>query len=264
MSDTTGAVRMTVDYISEPAPGPRINEDLVVASNQFVLVLDGASHAAGVDTGCIHDVPWLVAQLGSQVADALLNDHAISLPDALAGAIDGVRARHADTCDLENPDSPSATVALLRLRARVVDYLVLADSPVILRHTNGDIEPIRDERIDHLPDYSLDTVRKSRNAPGGFWVASTSTEAAHQAVTGSTPVDSLASAALLSDGVTRLVERHGWTWAALLDALAADLGPQTVINAVRAADSERDRLATDRGKIHDDATAALCRFTTAT
>lgn len=263
MTETAVTVRMSVDYLSEPAPGPRVNEDLVIASNHFALVLDGASHAAGVDTGCIHDVPWLVRQLGSQVADTLLNDPAISLPDALATAIDGVRSRHADTCDLDNPDSPSATVALLRLRSDVVDYLVLADSPVILRHTNSDVEPIRDDRVDHLPDYSLETVRKSRNAPGGFWVASTSTEAAHQAVTGSTPVDSLTSAALLSDGVTRLVERHGWTWTQLLDTLTTDLGPQTVINAVRAADEQRDRLPTDRGKIHDDATAALCRFTTA-
>ncbi|HEY9412724.1 MAG TPA: protein phosphatase 2C domain-containing protein [Jiangellaceae bacterium] len=257
----TPVVRMSVDYVSVAAPGQRTNEDLVVAADRFVLVLDGATRAPGVDTGCIHDVSWLVRQLGSQVADVLLNDAGIALADAVASGIERVRSRHGGTCDLDNPDSPSSTVALVRLGSASLDYLVLADSAVVLRSADGAITAVVDDRLDHLPDFSLETVRKSRNSAGGFWVASTNVDAAYEAICGSAPLDGLDSVALLSDGVTRLAERHGWSWSELLDLLATDLGPGKAVQAVRDADAVAAPPAANRGKPHDDATAVLCRFT---
>ena len=242
---------MSVDYVSVAAPGQRTNEDLVVAADRFVLVLDGATRAPGVDTGCIHDVSWLVRQLGSQVADVLLNDAGIALADAVASGIERVRSRHGGTCDLDNPDSPSSTVALVRLGSASLDYLVLADSAVVLRSADGAITAVVDDRLDHLPDFSLETVRKSRNSAGGFWVASTNVDAAYEAICGSAPLDGLDSVALLSDGVTRLAERHGWSWSELLDLLATDLGPSKAVQAVRDADAVAAPPAANRGKPHD-------------
>jgi hypothetical protein len=55
-----------------------------------------------------------------------------TLITAGACSIRWVKAQHASTCDLDNPASPSSTVALLRGRGAEIDALVLADSPILL------------------------------------------------------------------------------------------------------------------------------------
>jgi hypothetical protein len=235
------------------AGGERPNEDYAVCGPDWAVLLDGATPLDDVDSGCIHDVPWLVRRLAAGIVACLIRDQ-MPLPDVLAEAIQRTCDAHARSCDLSNPDSPSSTVAIVRARDEVLDYLVLGDSPVILRR-GQEIVPIRDDRADHLPGgrpYSAGLVRRWRNTPGGFWVGSTSERAAREAVTGS--AKGVAEAALLTDGVTRLVERYGATWAELFSALEGTGGPDAVIRWVR----EQEQAAPPPlGKRHDDATAIL-------
>ena len=235
------------------AGGERPNEDYAVCGPNFAVVLDGATPLDNVDSGCSHDVPWLVRRLAAGIVACLLRDQ-VPLPDVLAEAIQRTHDAHARSCDLSNPDSPSSTVAIVRARDDVLDYLVLGDSPVILRR-GEEIVPICDDRADHLPGgrpYSAELVRRWRNAPGGFWVASTSEQAAGEALTGS--ANGVTVAALLTDGVTRLVERYGATWAELFTVLEGTDGPAALIRWVR----EQERTApAPLGKPHDDATAIL-------
>src|SRR5258708_10464 len=122
---------MRITYATESAPG-HVNEDYAIRGNDWAAVLDGAPAAPGADSGCIHDVPWLVRHLAAGVARRILLDSA-PLPDLLAGAIGETRDAHATTCDLGNPDSPSSTISIVRVRNGVVDYLTLADSPIVIR-----------------------------------------------------------------------------------------------------------------------------------
>lgn len=241
---------MRVTYASEPAPGGAANEDVIVAGADFVAVLDGATAAAGVDSGCRHDVAWYARTLGGALA-LRLHRSAAALPELLAESIAAAMAEHADTCDLSNPDSPSATVAILRRLGGGFEYLVLADSPILL--DDGALHVIVDDRLDRLPDYSLAAVARARNAEAGFWVASTDPAAARYALTGA--VDSVRRAAVMSDGAARLVERFAeLSWAELLDALEC-LGPAEVISRTRKA--EAAVVEVGRGKRFDDATAAF-------
>ncbi|GAA2777878.1 protein phosphatase 2C domain-containing protein [Saccharopolyspora taberi] len=245
---------MQVTCATEAAPGA-VNEDFVVAGPSWVVVLDGATAPAVVDSGCVHDVPWLVRNLAAGLATNLaLRDE--PLADVLASAIERVRAEHLGNCDLGNPSSPSSTVSMLRLRADVVEYLVLADSPVLL-DVGGAVRAVVDDRLDHLPGYDVETVAACRNQPGGFWVASTDPDAAFEAVRGSVAVSEVPRAAVLSDGASRYVERFGLSdWAGLLDLLDS-AGPGELLSRVRAAEVSAGQ---QRGKRHDDATAALIRF----
>ncbi|MET8050558.1 protein phosphatase 2C domain-containing protein [Streptosporangium sp. NPDC005286] len=247
---------MRISYETAAAPGRPHNEDYVVTGPRWVAVLDGATAPAGVESGCKHDVPWLVAQLGSALARQLATRSQGSLPDLVSAAIRATMAAHADTCDLTNLDSPSSTVAVLRQQGELVDYLVLCDSPIALQHTDGTLTVIDDDRTDRLPGgrpYSLELVRASRNRPGGFWVAAAVPEAAYEALTGSVEASTVSGALLLTDGVTRLVEWYGHTWEQLVDT-AATSGPGKLIRWVR--QEERDRGAPSIAKKHDDATAA--------
>jgi hypothetical protein len=257
----TAVRQMRLTYATQAAPGV-VNEDYVMAGPDWAVVLDGATAPAGVDSGCVHDVPWLVHHLAGALAARLAAGAAGaaetggSLADILAAAIKQVGTAHADTCDLANPDSPSSTVAMARWGRGHVECLVLADSPIVVRRSDGSISVVEDDRLMHLPGgppYPLELVRSHRNRPGGFWVASTSQAAAYEAMTATFPEDGIETTALLTDGVTRLVERYGHTWRDLIGELR-DNGPDHVIGLVR--DAERAAPAT-HGKRHDDATALI-------
>jgi hypothetical protein len=219
------------------------------------VVLDGATHLDGVDTGCVHDVPWLVRHLAAALIGQLAAS-AASLAEILAGAIEATRRAHAGPCDLANPDSPSSTVAMVRVAGGALDCLVLGDSPVLLR-AGATITPVTDDRVDHLQPggrpYSRALVRAKRNAPGGFWVASTDPGAAREAICVSAA--GVTHAALLTDGVTRLVGRYGYDWPGVFAVLGRD-GPAALIDRVR----EAERIAPPAGKPHDDATAVYARL----
>ncbi|MFG1998883.1 protein phosphatase 2C domain-containing protein [Spirillospora sp. NPDC048911] len=246
---------MQVSFASDATPG-RGNEDYVVAGPGWVAVLDGATARPGVESGCVHDPAWLVRRLGAELGARLMLEDGTSLVDLLADSIKGVRELHADTCDLDNPDSPSSTVALLRRAGDRIEYLVLADSPVLL-DLGDEVRVVRDGRVDELPSYTDEAVRAARNSPGGFWVASTRPEAAYEALAGEISIDRVRRAALLSDGAARLVERFERIgWDELFDLLD-QAGPREVIRRTREAEATETML---RGKRYDDATAVMVRF----
>ncbi|WBQ05476.1 protein phosphatase 2C domain-containing protein [Kribbella sp. CA-293567] len=230
----------------------------MVSGPDFVVVLDGATAPAQLDSGCRHSVAWLVARLGAQLAVPLLGRSKATLADLLADAITAVMAEHADTCDLANPDSPSSTVAMVRVMDEQVEHLVLADSPIVLRGPDRQVTVMADNRVDLLPEYTFEAVRRSRNQPAGFWVASTDPKAAYQAVSGTTNRAAVELVALLTDGASRYSERYGHSWQDLVDLLDT-AGPQALIDTVRQYDAAAATTAF-RGKRHDDATAVLCRL----
>jgi hypothetical protein len=250
-----------ITYATRAAPGLP-NEDYVVAGPGWVLVLDGATAVPGVDTGCVHTVVWLVRNLTGALAARLITEPRADLRELLAAAIKATCEAHAGGCDLTNPDSPSATLTMLRRRGDELDWLVLADSPLVL-DVDGRIEVVTDDRVARLPSYTAEAVRAARNDPDGFWVAGSCPEAAYEAVTGALPVAKVRRAGLFSDGASRLVELFDeLDWRGLLDELDG-AGPVELIRRTRAAEQaaiEAGRVW-KRGKPYDDATAALVTFT---
>jgi hypothetical protein len=254
---------LRVEYSTQSTPGQR-NEDYVVVGPDWAVVLDGATAPPGVNSGCIHDVPWLVRHLGGELARSLsILDSQVPLTGILASAIQATCNAHASTCDLDNPASPSSTVAIARIDVRYVEYLSLADSALVL-DVDGKVEHIVDDRTSHLADYSVEGVRAVRNQPGtperpSFWVASTKPEAAYKSVTEKISSSQVRRVALLSDGASRWVDRFNLgDWSDLLDVLT-NVGPTEIISQVRAAelDETDDQRVGRRGKRHDDATAVL-------
>jgi Protein phosphatase 2C len=249
---------MQITHATVSAPG-RPNEDYVCSGADWTLILDGATAPAGVDSGCVHDVVWLVRHLAAAMASRLVLPDGSSLADILAAAIKDASAAHADTCDLANPDSPSSTVSIVRARGDSLEYLTLGDSPIVLWHHDESFTPIADDRTSHLPGgrpYTIELVRGHRNKTGGFWVASTDPHAAYQAISGRVPLPQVTEAGLFTDGITRLLDWYGYTWPVIFSSLRSE-GPASLITLVRAAEREQPH---PYAKQHDDATAAYLRM----
>ncbi|MFI8101647.1 hypothetical protein [Streptomyces sp. NPDC086023] len=263
--------------VATEAGGLAPNEDWVAGTPTLAVVLDGLS-TAGLDTGCRHGVPWYVAQLGGHLVAALAESDR-QLTDGLADALDRVARLHPE-CDLKNPGTPSATVAILRERTGSFDHLVLADSPVILEGDSG-VTVLTDLRVDDVcrdlrteteqfqtgtPEHRASVARlvaaqrAIRNTEDGYWVAASTPEAALHALVGTTPADGVRSAAVMSDGVSRLVTEYRMaTWEGVLDKLREE-GPVSLIRSVReveAMDPHGQRWP--RYKAGDDAAIAFCR-----
>ncbi|MET9332280.1 protein phosphatase 2C domain-containing protein [Streptomyces cellulosae] len=255
------------------------NEDWVAGSSDLVVVLDGLS-TAGLPTGCRHGVPWFVAHLGGHLMAALA-EPSTDLSDGLASALERVAALHPE-CDLANPGTPSATVAVLRQQHEVLEHLVLADSPVVLERAQGGHTVITDLRVDDvLPDLRAEVERHEthtaehrealqrfvlaqrevRNTPDGYWVAGANPEAARHSVVGSAMRDEVRSAAVMSDGVSRLVTEYRMaTWDEIFAALRSD-GPRGLIEMVRKTEAtDPTGRRWPRYKSGDDATVAYCRW----
>jgi hypothetical protein len=240
----------------------------------LAVVLDGLSAPDGTGTGCRHGTPWFVSQLGPRVL-AQAADPAHSLVDALAEAIQQVASLHPG-CDLKHPGTPSATMVLLRARDEGADYLALADAVLLLDTTDG-LQVVSDERVNQLAGKEraaanqvpvssalklrrraqlTRALRRTRNRPGGYWVAAADPQAASQAVTGTVPGKSLQRAVLLSDGASRLADLFELgTWEELL-ALLDESGPDELLRQVRAAEAvDPEGRQWPRTKRSDDATA---------
>jgi Protein phosphatase 2C len=242
---------MQVTFATDAGTPGKPNEDYAVIGPGWAILLDGATAPQGIDSGCIHDVPWLVRHLADNIARSLMLED-LPLTEILAEAIRATCKAHEGTCDLSNPDSPSSTCAIIRLRGRALDYLVLGDTDLVL-HQDGHMRAVHDDRTEKLPGgrpYSYQLVREHRNQPGGFWVASTKPEAAYEALHGCAGF--VTEAALLTDGVVRLADWYGWDWERMFTVLRHEGGPSGLIRRVR--DTERAQ-GVPFGKKHDDATA---------
>jgi len=146
---------MRVSIDTRPG-GANPNEDWVAGTPALAVVLDGLS-TAGLATGCLHGVPWYVAHLGSQLVSALA-DPDLPLTSGLADALERVAKMHPH-CDLSNPGTPSATVAILGYGQGVLDHLVLADSPIAFGAAQG-YSVINDLRVDDvLPEMKAEVER---------------------------------------------------------------------------------------------------------
>jgi len=257
----------------------RPNEDFVGAVPGAVVLLDGAG-IPGTETICHHGVAWYSHTLGATLLGLLSRQPDLGLVPALAEAIEHVAGRHRTTCDLANPSSPQATVAIVRFQAGRVDHLVLADAFVVLDASESAPQVVTDPReVDvrneclsalrglssGTPEYEralptvISALRSRRNQPGGYWIAKDDPGVASEAVTGSIALSRLDGAAVLSNGASRFVDPYRLgEWRDVV-ALLRTKSPDEVVRRVRAAEASAGPSASDTYS-PDDASLAYCHL----
>lgn len=107
-----------------------------------------------------------------------------------------------------------------------------------------------------MRDRCIEALQARRNHHGGYWIAKDDPHAAEEAVAGSCPLQDLDSAALLSNGASRIVSPYGLTsWPGLLELLGAG-GPAEIIRRVRQAEAAISQ--NPEARVPDDATVTHC------
>jgi hypothetical protein len=259
------------------------NQDFVGAVPGAVVLLDGAG-IPGTESICSHGVAWYTHRLGGALLGRLSRDDGQDghdLAAILASTLEEIADDHRGTCDITSPSSPQATVLMVRADRHRLDYLLLADSFLVLDEVGGDPQIITDERevtarrictapldgvprgtpeYDRVRDSCIEALWAHRNQPGGYWIAKDDPHAAEEAVVGSRSLDDLASLAMLSNGASRIVSPYGLAdWPRVLELLGAD-GPAGIIRCVRQA--EAGMSAGPDAPVPDDATVAHCVWET--
>ncbi len=270
-------VGMQLQLAGEAQRPDRESEDFAAASPEALVLLDGSSSPAGMESGCRHGTAWYVRRLGVHLLARLTDRADRSIAECLADAIVETAALHGGRCDLGHPNTPAATVVAARRHGESLEYLVLGDSLLVLEFTDGpprvigdnqrfpDGEELRRQVWSTVPgsaeraalhlEYAL-AVRAARNRGDGPWIAAASPRAAGHAETGFVRLDGLRALAALTDGASRYTERFGLgSWADAL-RLLAEAGPAELIAQVRAVERADDRCERwPRGKAYDDASA---------
>lgn len=286
-ADKRGTISaMRVDVSTDPGGPTRTNEDFAAVTlsdaggSGALVILDGVTPPQQ-DVGCRHGVAWFVGRLGAALLDRCTGRLELTLPEALAAAVEQTADRHRASCDLDHPRTPQATVVCVRWSAERVEYLVLSDS-VLLLDRGIDVSVVLDDRLRRLPKSIAERRRQVRDLPpgsperaaamarlsaaveslrnveGGFHTAAADPSVAARAVTGVLPRADVRGVVALTDGASRLVEVfREMDWAGLFKLLRKQ-GTEELIKRVRTAEHADPRgEAFPRGKIHDDATAVL-------
>lgn len=259
---------------TEPGSPHAENEDWHYANHGLIVVLDGAT--VRTETGCVHGVPWYAGHLGNHLA-RLGMDRDLKLGQILSTAI-ALTADDHRGCDLGHPGTPSATVAMLRTRGPVLEYLVLGDTTVVVE-TVIETQVLTDDRVDSTAvaeraeanRYPIGSAEKHtalvrmkqaelavRNQLGGYWVAAADPAVAEHALRGEFAVQDVRRAAVLTDGAVRIVTLFELlTWQGVLDVLTVN-GPTELVGRVRAQEAADPNGARwPRNKTRDDATVVV-------
>lgn len=266
---------VTITAYTEPGTPDQENEDWYIATDDIIMVLDGAT--IRTETGCIHGLPWYVRHLGAHL---LINaaDRETDLATALAESIRSVSNSHTATCDLTHPGTPSAAVGIARTNSHALEWLVLGDITVMVE-TPTELLVEADERVssvgvperrvcDQYPigsDEKMTAIRAmknvelaGRNVEDGYWIASVIPDAADHALLGSAPLEDVRRFAMCSDGAMRALRMTSIsTHQEVMNLLVTD-GPNNLVNHVRSAEND-DYQGTKwpRNKRTDDATVVL-------
>jgi hypothetical protein len=130
---------------TSPGHVGRDNEDFVGAAPGAMVLVDGAG-IPGTEDLCRHGVAWYSHTLGATLLARMTGARSADPVEALADTIEHVAGLHRHTCDIADPSSPQATVAAVRIGDDRADYLVLADTFVVLDLLDAEPQAFTDAR----------------------------------------------------------------------------------------------------------------------
>jgi len=249
-------------------PGGNRSQDRIFLTERAVIILDGATAFTPNKTSAAN----YVEILGVALATGLRTHPTADLRDILGESI----AHAAASLKLSSGQSPSSTVAIVRVVGRGADVLVLGDSQIVTPSAS-----YRDDRLDRIAPLWRSNYRSRlaagggyddghrailrelqaeearwRNIPGGYWIAEADPTAAQHAIVAH--LHEVPWLVLSTDGTYRPLQHLGRdNWAEI--ARADDAALSAILDSLHRWEAEEDPngRALPRAKRHDDKALAV-------
>lgn len=276
-----------IDGLCEP--GGSVNEDRATALPQAAWVLDGTTghHPVRLFPGPT-DAAWF-----AETADRLMRELAGEAADArqlleavVRALVEQCRRSALTSLDAADIDKPAASLALVQLVGDDLEYALLSDCKLLMRHQDGSVDALDHSAIAAFEDQLIVGVRalqaagekniarinqtlwptilanrRRKNLPGGYGVLADDPACVAFAEFGRHPAGRMTHVLLASDGLYRLVDSYSvYSGAELMaKALSGGLAP-LYAQLRRIEDADPQCLTYPRLKPRDDAAALLLRL----
>ncbi|WP_314066922.1 protein phosphatase 2C domain-containing protein [uncultured Vagococcus sp.] len=221
-----------IEFTSKSVQGNEQNEDWVIATPIFGLVIDGASGLySGKVTHYASDAQWFSHRLG-KLLTARLNDlskpiasHVKAACDCLLEEYRELLARKKGDYDLDK--LPNATLSVVRFNefTNQLELFQLGDSPILIEE-RGQLMILDDENLGKSDQHALNRMlaiaeekqispkearpfvnkllkqnRRKRNSSEGYWILDPTAQGIEGARQFTLPLNQITRVAVMSDGL---------------------------------------------------------------
>lgn len=214
--------------------GNHFNEDFVYGTDEFGVLLDGATGLNGKKfTTGNSDAQYWSHLLGSKLVERIQEYCSQTLKQNISAALTSAAEEYFQNIGMENPpediDLPSCTLSCFKIHDKIAEFAILGDSPLIIKHKEQ-IDVFIDEKltaneetaIDMIKSYLkdglsfqearqkisplLEKFRNEKNTEEGYAILDPTMRGLKKVGYYKFPVEEINSVILCSDGFYRLVD----------------------------------------------------------
>lgn len=263
------------------------NEDAYGVTRYGAFVMDGASALTRHHfTPAENDVVWMVKWWESYLMANLdeLERPLISIIEKGVTAFNKAFTIYKPVEKLSKLEQVSSSLAVIRMHEMLLECFVLGDVEISLKHKDGTLEILTDERNKHLDAQVIQIMNQNRdrgkscvfkdfteeewsllkknrmkmNTEEGYYILSHDVTAISKGIHKFYPFEILESCLLSSDGLSPLDRYYERT--AMMDEIKK-IGINALVEKLRAFEKDDEaKLVLKRLKTHDDATAIYLEF----
>jgi hypothetical protein len=96
---------MRVEMAGEAQRPDRVSEDYAAATPEALVLLDGSSSPAAMESGCEHGTAWYARRLGVHLLARLVDRPDRTMAQCLSDSIAETASLHGARCDLAHPNT---------------------------------------------------------------------------------------------------------------------------------------------------------------
>lgn len=266
--------------------GNKINEDIVYVTDNYGWVIDGATGLNNKNfTNSNSDANWFVNEWNNYLKENI-SDKSASIKEIIIKGIEYISNKFYGITGLKHVDKvdlPSASIVLLRINNKIVEYFLLGDCTLIVQNNNDESLIIKQNLLDILDNKAkiemaklmtnegmnfiqarqkikplLIKHRMLKNIKNGYWTLEFDKNAVENSICGFLEVDECKKTLLMSDGFSAIYDNYNYVDKNNIISLIEKHGLQQIYNRIRFIEEEdRDILKFPRFKKSDDASAVI-------
>jgi len=266
--------------------GNKINEDIVYAMDNYGWVIDGATGLNNKNImGSSSDAYWFVNEWNNYLKENIL-DNSKGIKEIIVNGVESISNKFCEIAAIQNLDKvdlPSASIAVIRINNKKVEYFLLGDCTLVVQDNKGKSLIIKQNLLDILDNKAkvelvelmknkgmnflearkkinslLVKHRLLKNTPNGYWTLEFDKNAVENSLCGHLDFEDCKKVLLMSDGFSAIFDNYNYVTEDNIISIIEKDGLQQIYNIIRAIEEDDvDILKFPRFKKGDDSSAVI-------